>query len=118
MSTLFRFLYRNQSDQRESGAVPITAGQTGAADPETRPPGLNTPPIRVPECSPEGRRTSPLCVCVQAALCRCDQQQLLVLQAEARRGASTRTELEILCRDVQTHCRRLWVSSSMPTQVR
>ncbi|CAF94960.1 unnamed protein product, partial [Tetraodon nigroviridis] len=36
------------------------------------------------------------------------QQQLSVLQAESRRGAAARADLEVLCRDVQMHCRRLW----------
>uniref|UniRef100_H3CKJ1 Taxilin beta b n=1 Tax=Tetraodon nigroviridis TaxID=99883 RepID=H3CKJ1_TETNG len=30
------------------------------------------------------------------------------LQAESRRGAAARADLEVLCRDVQMHCRRLW----------
>ncbi|XP_029705236.1 beta-taxilin [Takifugu rubripes] len=39
---------------------------------------------------------------------RRDQQQIFVLQAETRRGAATLSKLETLCKDVQTHSRRLW----------
>lgn len=49
-------------------------------------------------------------VCFQVVLRRRDQQQLFVLQAETRRGAATLSKLETLCKDVQTHSRRLWVS--------
>lgn len=50
------------------------------------------------------------CVCFQVVLRRRDQQQLFVLQAETRRGAATLSKLETLCKDVQMHSRRLWVS--------
>lgn len=48
---------------------------------------------------------------------RRDQQQLSVLRAETRRGAATLSQLETLCKDVQTHSRRLWVSKDTPPAI-